>query len=95
MHRLVLVYRFVLHILAGVFLFSLIGAAAALLNRGSLALEHSGVSPLALLVLHGLEIFLLGIDCLCLVVFVVAEAWTFLRDVIRSARSRDHETGTR
>ena len=95
MHRLALVYRFVLHTLAGAFLFSLIGGATALLNWGTLRLEHSGISPLVLLALRGLEAFLFSVDCLCLLVFVTAETWTFLRDVVASAvRSRDDEAGS-
>jgi hypothetical protein len=70
MHPVALVYRFVLHTLAGVFLFSLVGGVAVLLNYGTVLIERSGVSPYATLAVRGLEGFLFVVDFLCIVVFV-------------------------
>ena len=83
MHPLTLVYRFVLHTVAGVFLFSVIGGVAVLLNYATLQIERAGVSPNVMLAIRGLEAFLFIIDFLCIVVFVSAETWEFLRDVLK------------
>jgi len=91
MHPVALVYRFVLHTLAGVFLFSLVGGVAVLLNYGTVLIEQSGVSPYAMLAVRGLEGFLFVVDFLCIVVFVGTETWTFIRDVLRSASGGRHE----
>jgi hypothetical protein len=91
MHPVVLVYRFVLHTLAGVFLFSLIGGVAVLLNYGTVLIERLGISWYAMLAVRGLETFLFVVDFLCIVVFVGAETWTFLRDVLRSVSGGRHE----
>jgi hypothetical protein len=91
MHPVALVYRFVLHTLAGVFLFSLVGGVVVLLSQGTVLIERFGAPAYAMLAVRGLESFLFAIDLLCIVVFITAEAWTFLRDVMRSATGGRHE----
>jgi hypothetical protein len=91
MNPVALVYRFVLHTLAGVFLFSIVGGVVVLLSQGTILIERYGAPAYAMLAVRGLESFLFAIDFLCIMVFVTAETWTFLRDVIRSASGGRHE----
>lgn len=77
--------------LTGLFLFSLVGGVAVLLNYGTVLIERFGVSAYAMLAIRGLETFLFVVDFLCIVVFVGAETWTVMRDVLRSAAGGRHE----
>jgi hypothetical protein len=55
MNPVALVYRFVLHTLAGVFLFSIVGGVVVLLSQGTILLERYGAPTYAMLAVRGLE----------------------------------------
>jgi hypothetical protein len=81
-HDLKLVASFALHTVVAVFLFGLIGAAAALLAYYVNVLGRLGISPLILEAIHATEYFLFAVDLLCFVVYVSRETWLLLRAIL-------------
>jgi hypothetical protein len=72
----------VLHTLVGVFLFSLVGGAAMIVNYFTVYIERSGVSPYILCGVQGLEFFLFAADFICMIVFIVKEVLIFIGDTV-------------
>ena len=82
MHPLKLAARFVLHTVVGALLFSMVGGVAVLLNYAVNLIQGSGVSPYMILAVQALEFFLFAVDFICLVVFVIKEAWILVREIV-------------
>ena len=73
---------FAIHTIVGVFIFVILGSAAVMLHYIAEFIAASGVSPYIVLAVQALEFFLFAIDFMCMVVFVVREAWIFLREIV-------------
>ena len=82
-HDLSIVMKFALHTLAGVVLFAVIGAAAALLAHYTNMLAQLKISPLVIEGMHAAEYFLFAVDMLCFAVYVSREAFMLIAAMVR------------
>lgn len=71
------------HTVVGVFLFSIVGGAAVFLHYLTSIIKKWGVDDYIIMAIQGLGFFIFSIDFLCLVVFILKEAWTFVRELMR------------
>ena len=76
------VRRMAIHTLVGTILFALIGGTAVLLHHVIVFIEYSGVSPIVISTLHGVELLLFASDTLTFVVFILLETYIFLRGIL-------------
>ena len=82
-----IVTEFVAKILVATIVFLMIGAAAIALNLFNLFAETRNlVPPYVAYVLIALEYLIFGLDATCFGIFLVMEAFRFLKDISRISR---------
>lgn len=91
MHDLKLVIGFAFHTVVAVFLFALVGGAAALLHYYTEVLARLGMPPLILSAIKSTEYFLFAVDLLCFVVYVTRETWLLLRSMLIDSHMQNVE----